>query len=578
MKTIVRLLKLVWPYKKWILLSVLLGAITVGSGIGLMMTSAFIISAAALHPSVAELQVAIVGVRFFGISRGVFRYLERLVSHETTFRLLSRFRVWFYQKLEPLVPARTLYMKSADLLQRIIADIQTLENFYVRVISPPAVAIVVGVFMFFLLGAYHVNYAVLFIIFFGLAGTVIPFLSLQLSRGLGRKIIRLQSELNIAVLDGIKGMPELLVNNRIHTQTKKIDAYNKEINLLQRKMHIIEALNQGFITLLMFGAVIMILIAAIPAVFNGVLNGVYLAVLVMGVMAAFEAVLPLPTAFQFMESNISAGERLFGIIQAQPAVIDSRSAETLSAKSLEIAFDSVTFTYPRAEAPALKHISFRIPAASKIAVVGPSGSGKSSLANVLLRLWEFEQGTVLLNGKDIRTFTQESVREHFAFVSQRFHLFTGTIAENLRLVNPQLDDETLLDILKLTGLDQQEMETDSLLDYWIGEHGSRLSGGQAQRLAIAQALCKPSSVLLFDEITANLDPATEQRVMNNLFDRYRAKTIINITHRLNNMEKYDRILVLKAGKLVEEGTHDELMRSGKIYRHMMAVQREQNLL
>ncbi len=578
MKTIWRLLKLVWPYKKWILLSVLLGTITVGSGIGLMMTSAFIISAAALHPSVADLQVAIVGVRFFGISRGVFRYLERLVSHETTFRLLTRFRVWFYRRLEPLVPARTLYMKSADLLQRIIADIQTLENFYVRVISPPAVAFAVGVLMFFLLGGYHLKYAVLFLIFFALSATVIPFLSLQLSRGLGKKIVALQSELHMAVLDDLHGLPELLVNNRLDNQAQKIERLNGQLNALQKKMHIIEALNQNFVTLLMFGAVVTTLLAAIPAVSHGELDGVYLAVLVMGIMAAFEAVLPLPAAAQFMEANVSAGQRLFGILQEKPAVVDVRQAQELPPVTFEIAFEKVTFTYPKGEQPALSDISFRVPPGAKIAVVGPSGAGKSSLAQLLLRLYEFEQGKILLDGQDIRRFKQESIRERVAFVSQRIHLFTGTIGENLRMVNPELSDEALIDLLRLVELHADDLQTDSPLDYWIGEHGNRLSGGQAQRLAIAQALCKPAMVFVFDEITANLDPQTEQRVLRNLFERYQGKTVINITHRLTGMERYDRILVFREGKLVEEGTHQTLMRQGTVYRHMMAVQQEQNLL
>ncbi len=518
------------------------------------------------------------GVRFFGISRGVFRYLERLVSHETTFRLLTRFRVWFYRRLEPLVPARTLYMKSADLLQRIIADIQTLENFYVRVISPPAVALAVGVLMFLLLGAYHVKYAVLFLIFFALSATIIPFLSLQLSRGLGKKIVRLQSELHMAVLDDLRGLPELLVNNRLPDQAAKIERLNRDLNRLQKKMHIIEALNQNFVTLLMFGAVVSILLAAIPAVSQGALKGVYLAVLVMGVMAAFEAVLPLPAAAQFMEANISAGRRLFDIVREKPAVIDAAQAQELPSVPLSLAFENVTFTYPKNERPALRNISFRIPAGAKIAVVGPSGAGKSSLAQLLLRLYDFEKGKILLNGRDIRQFKQESIRERVAFVSQKFHLFTGTIGENLRLVNPRLSDQALLDLLRLVELHADDLQSDSPLDYWIGEHGNRLSGGQAQRLAIAQALCKPASLLVFDEITANLDPQTEQRVLHNLFERYRTHTIINITHRLIGMEKYDRILVFREGILAEEGSHQTLMQQGTVYRHMVAVQQEQNML
>lgn len=578
MKTIFRLLKLVWPYKKWIGLSVLLGLITVGSGIGLMMTSAFIISAAALHPSIAELQVAIVGVRFFGISRGVFRYLERLVSHDTTFRLLSRFRVWFYQKLEPLVPARTLYMKSADLLQRIIGDIQNLENFYVRVVAPPAVAITVALLMIPLLGMFHFKYVTIFLIFYAIAGTVIPLFSLQLSRGLGKRIVNLQSELNIAIVDNVKGLRELQVFGGTDKQQAKIDALNARINRLQKKMHIIDALNQGFITLLMFATVVTILIAAIPAVTQGNLKGVYLAVLVLGTMAAFEAVLPLPTAFQFLDSNIAAAQRLFGIIDSKPMVENLPQAHEFSGENPDIAFDHVVLQYPQSDEPALNGLTLEIPAGTKVAIVGPSGSGKSSIANVLLRLWDFQQGRITLNRQDIRTFTQESIREAVGFVFQRFHLFTGTIAENLRLVNPDLSDEVLLKLLDIVSLKAEDLgksDPKEILSYWIGEHGSLLSGGQGQRLAIAQVLCKDPRVLLFDEITANLDPATERKVMDRLFETYRNRTIINITHRLNIMERYDRIFVLQNGKVVQQGRHAELMKQDGLYRHIFTVQTEQ---
>ncbi|NOX89850.1 MAG: thiol reductant ABC exporter subunit CydC [Calditrichaeota bacterium] len=578
MKIILRLLKLAFPYAKWIFLSVLLGSLTIASGIGLMMASAFIISAAALHPSIAELQVAIVGVRFFGISRGVFRYLERLTSHDTTFRLLSRFRVWFYRALEPLVPAKTLYFKSADLLQRIVSDIQNLENFYVRVISPPAVAVIVAVLMSFLLSTYHAQYAIIFLICYTLAATIIPFLSIQLSRRMGKRIIELKSELNVAILDNLRGMTELLTNNQLSAHRRKVTGLSRRLAMLQKKMQIIEALHQGFITLLMFGAVVLILVTAIPAVRADQLSGVYLAVLVLGVMAAFEGVLALPATAQYMESNTEAAKRLFGIIDRAPDVRDRDQALPLNPrKSPDLKLQNVTFTYSETDDPVLKNVSLFIPFPSKVAVVGPSGSGKSTLANLILRLWEVENGKILIGDADIRNIKQESLREAIGFVSQRFHLFTGTIADNLRLVNPELDEEEMLRLLNLVALTKEELGASSILDYRIGEHGARLSGGQAQRLAIAQVLAKNPSIFIFDEITANLDPKTEQQVLNNLFREFPDRTVINITHRLNLMKVYDRIYVLQNGRLIEEGRHEQLLRQNKIYRHIYLIQKENQL-
>ncbi len=572
------MLKLAIPYARWIVLSVFLGSLTIASGIGLMMASAFIISAAALHPSIAELQVAIVGVRFFGISRGVFRYLERLTSHDTTFRLLSRFRVWFYRALEPLVPAKTLYFKSADLLQRIVSDIQNLENFYVRVISPPAVAVIVAVVMSLLLRTYHAQYAIIFLICYSLAAIVIPFLSIQLSRSMGKRIIELKSELNVAILDNLRGMTELLTNNKLSAHRRKVAGLSRRLAMLQKKMQIIDALHQGFITLLMFGAVVLILVTAIPAVRADQLSGVYLAVLVLGVMAAFEGVLALPATAQYMESNTEAAKRLFGIIDRAPDVRDRDQALSFNPqKTPDLKLQNVTFTYSEAEDPVLKNVSFFIPFPSKIAVVGPSGSGKSTLANLILRLWEVKNGKILIGGADIRNIKQESLREVIGFVSQRFHLFSGTIADNLRLVNPGLDEEEMLRLLNLVELTKEELGTFSILDHRIGEHGARLSGGQAQRLAIAQVLAKNPSIFIFDEITANLDPKTERQVLKNLFREFSDRTVINITHRLNLMKNYDRIYVLQNGQLIEEGKHEQLLRQNKVYRHIYRIQKENQL-
>ncbi len=575
MRTMFRLLKLVLPYKKWIALSVLLGTLTIAGSIGLMMTSAFVISMAALHPSIAELQVAIVGVRFFGISRGVFRYLERLVSHDTTFRLLSLFRVRFYQALEPLVPARTLYLKSADLLQRIVADIQNLENFFVRVVAPPAVSLFTAGLMGLILWAYHAQFALIFLLFYGVAATVIPYLSVQLSRGMGKKITALKSELNVAVLDHLNGLPELLINRQLNRQQAKIRQLNQQLTRLQKNMLIIDALHQGFVTLLMFAAVTVTLIVGIEMIELQQLNGVYLAVLVLGIMAAFEGVLPLPQAAQYLEENLATGKRLFEIIDQPPQVTDPPQAASFPKQlPLSITIEHLHFTYPGTDKSVLTDINLTIPSGAQIAIVGPSGSGKSTLAQLLIRLYDYQKGHILLNGKELKQFNQTDIREHLAYASQNFHLFTGTIAENLQLIHPQATESEMIAVLQLVELAQLAGTAQQTLNYWIGEHGARLSGGQAQRLALAQVLLKNSPVLILDEVTSNLDAQTEQRILHNIFKHFQQTTIIHITHRLNKMEDYQQIFVLKDGALIAQGNHEQLLKANGTYRHMYRVFQE----
>ncbi|WP_456405574.1 thiol reductant ABC exporter subunit CydC [Caldithrix abyssi] len=575
MSAIFRLLKLVLPYKKWIALSVFLGLLTIASSIGLMMTSAFVISMAALHPSIAEIQVAIVGVRFFGISRGIFRYLERLISHNTTFRLLSHFRVRFYAALEPLVPARVAHLKSGDLLQRIVADIQNLENFFVRVIAPPSVSVLTALLMTLILWAYHINFALAFITFYALAGTIIPYLSVQLSRGMGKQITVLKNQLNVALLDHLNGLPELLINRQIENQEEKIKVLNKKLSRLQRNMLIIDALHQGFVTLLMFGAVVMVLIVGIPMVENNMLNGVYLAVLVLGVMAAFEGVLPLPQMAQYLEENNEAGKRLFEIIDRPPQVVDPQQPIPFpNEQPVRFSINNLTFAYNNTKQPALKNLRLEIPYSSKVAIVGPSGSGKSTLARLLIRLYDYQSGQILLNERELKNYRQTDIRENIGYASQSFHLFTGSVADNLHLVNPEASERQMLNVLRLVNLSDLSHTPQETLNYWIGEHGNRLSGGQAQRLALAQVLLKNSPVLIFDEVTSSLDAETERLILKNIFDHFKKQTIINITHRLNNMEHYDMIFVLKEGELIGRGTHHDLMRENEHYRHLFKIFQE----
>ncbi len=574
MKNILRLLRLVKPYKKWMLLSILLGTLTVGSGIGLMMTSAFIIALAALHPSIAELHIAIAGVRFFGIARGVFRYLERLVTHETTFRLLSHFRVWFYRALVPLMPAVTTRFKSADLLQRIINDIQTLENFYVRVISPPVVALFTGVIVTVLFAQFHLIFATIFLLCYGLAALLIPFLGVQLSRGLGADLNRLSSALHIHLIDSLNGQAELKVNNQLKNQQQKIDQINLQLTRLQQRFQTLEALNQNLTTLFMFGAVVLTIIFAVPMIQQGMLNGVQLTVLVLGILAAFEGVMPLPQVTQFMEANLKAAERLFEIIDHPALVKDAPAAFTLPLKTPpSIVFEKVGFRYQEKESPVINEVSFSIPAGKKVAIVGPSGSGKSTLAFLLLRLWETSTGAILLDRVNIRDLRQDNLRTLIAYAGQRFHLFTGTVAENLRLINPDLTDDQMAEILDLVSL-SKELEAER----FIGEHGKQLSGGQAQRLGLAMALVKDAPILIMDEVTANLDLENERKILNAIFNAYENRTVINITHRLNGMELYDHIIVLLNGKIVCQGRHEELAGTCALYEHMLRVHQEQTLL
>lgn len=559
------------------LLAALLGFLTVGSGIGLMMTSAYIIAKAALHPSIAELQVAIVGVRFFGISRGVFRYLERYVSHEITFKLLAKFRVWFYRAVEPLAPARLMRYKSGDLLARLVADVESLEHIYIRVLAPPVIALMISLLMWILFGWINIIFSLLLMAFFLAAGVGVPILIRRLSKQTGRKLIELRSELNALAIDGVQGMAELLVFGQAKRHLEKFDALNREYITLQRRMTLISGLHESLIGLLMNFAVLSIMIAAIPLVSASVLDGVYLAVLTIGTMAAFEAVLPLPVAVQHLESSLKASERLFEITDTQPPVPEP--VTPLSApKNFSLSAKALTFYYLPDEAPVLKNITFELPEGGALAIVGPSGTGKTTLLNLLLRFWDYEEGSLCIGGKDIRNFTSEQVRGWLSVVSQNTHLFNGTVRENLLLGNPAAGEKDIFSALEQAQIREFVEHLPQGLDTWIGEQGLQLSGGERQRLAIARALLKNAPLMTFDEPTANLDALTEREIFNTIWQLAKQKTTLVITHRLIGLENAGEILVLHEGEIAERGRQAELLAKDGVFRKMWEMQRQIRIL
>ncbi len=572
MKTFMRLLRLSTDYKWWMLLAAFTGFLTVGSSIGLLMTSAYIIAKAALHPSVAVLAVAVVGVRFFGISRGVFRYIERNISHEITFRILAKLRVWFYRAIEPLAPARLIHHKSGDLLSRVIGDIETLEHFYIRVLAPSAVAIMVIILMWFLFGLFSPTFSLLLCIFLLIAGVGIPMITQKVSKNIGVKLVSLRSELSVLAIDGVQGLADLLAFGQAQMHFKQFIRLSKELTDLQRRMSLISALHESLLTFLMNLAVFFLLLAAIPQVSAKLLDGVYLSVLVMGTMAAFEAVMPLPLAAQYLQNNLKAAERLFEITDSQPLVTNGKSIFTPDTNSIK--FENVTFSYAQDAPPALKEFNFEIKEGERIAIVGASGAGKSSIANLLLRFWDYKQGEIYLGGHSLKKMNGEQIRERIGFVSQQAYFFNGSIRDNLLLAKPKATEEEMIRACRMAQIHDYCMHLSAGYDTQIGEHGLFLSGGERQRLAIAQMLLKGSPIIIYDEPTANLDVLTEQKILHTIWELAKSKTTLLITHRLVGLENADKILVLKDGKIVESGTHAELVAKEGIYYQMWAIQQD----
>jgi len=569
------LLRLVAPFWPHVALSVLLGALTVGSSIGLLATSAYLISAAALQPSIADVNVAIVGVRFFGITRGLFRYLERLVSHNLTFRLLARLRTWFYAALVPLAPARLLAFRSGDLLGRITSDVATLEDFYVRAIAPPLVAVVITVTMMFFMGAYAGHLALVLLLFLLLAGLGLPLVIRLAGKNPGRALIAARAALQVHLVDGILGMDEVLAYGRSGTLQHEVRLWGARLAAVEKRMAWIAAGHAGLSLLLTNGAMVAILWLAIPLVTAGQIAGVSLAGLALATLAAFEAVQPLPLAAQHLESSVQAAARLFEIVDAEPAVVDPPAPRPLPAgapSGLDLAVRNLTFRYHKKEPPALDGICFDLPAGKWLAVVGPSGAGKSTLAHLLLRFWEVDHGHILLAGHELRSYQQVAIRRSLGVIAQQTTLFNASIRDNLRVANPDAGEAELRAAVRRARLASFVQSLPDGYETRIGERGLQISGGQRQRLAIARVLLQDPPFLILDEPTANLDPLTERDVLDSIFAYAQDRSLLLITHRLVGLERMDEILVLDRGHVVERGRHGHLLAAGGLYRRLWELQ------
>ena len=583
MNTFARLLAFLSPFRWRIVLATLLGSATIVSSICLFGMAAYLIAAAALAPLLVLLSIPIYLVQAMGIARAASRYTERLVSHNTTLRLLARLRVWAYQRIEAQAPAHLLAHRSGDLLARLVADIEELQNIYLRGVSPIFVALVVSLLAFGIFTMFSMEIAWIALALFVLAGCGVPYLTALLSRGLGRQQLRARAELNIQVVDGLQGMRDALAFGRSRATLESIAACDRALGQVQRRVASITGMQMALGDLLMNMAMWVLVLLAIPLVVSRYIDGVYLGVIGLMILASFEAVQPLALAFQSLGHTRAAAERVFAVTDAPPPVIESAAPQPIPANPVGsnspdesggygLTFEHVHFAYRAGEREALSDISFNMRPGSRVAIVGPSGAGKSTLLRLAVRFWDPTGGTIRLNGQDIRCFSLRDLRNLFAVVTQDTSLFNDTLRANLLLARPTASEAEIEEALEQAQLTEFVRQLPQGLKTRIGEQGVRLSGGERQRVAVARAFLKNAPILLLDEPSANLDPLSEQGLLAALHELTQERTTLHITHRLLEMERMDEILVLYHGYVVERGTHNELLAMGKLYRQLFDAQ------
>lgn len=566
MRPLMRLWAIFKLFTGEILLSLLLGVAAIGAGIGLLGTSAFIIASAALHPSIATLQVAIVGVRFFGISRGVFRYLERLVSHSVNLRVVSRLREDFIRRVEPGAPANLITRQGGDLLQSVMGDVQVIENFYVRVISPVVVALVIVIGTSLFIGQYAVELGLILLVGMLLTGFLQPMLSMLMTRSATERLTRANAGVSASMVEFLQGLEVLQAANTQQRFISGLERGFKQAGRQQKQIFWLNGLNSGVSLLFTNLTLLVIIWAAIPLVSVGEFSGVTLAVISLVVLASFEAINPLNTAAQNFNASKSATQRIFQIGDVEARKV-SPGLKLPDLPIESICFDRVSFSFAHDADPILQEITLELKPRKKLAIVGASGAGKTSLLNLLLAFHDPTSGRILLNGVDSRAINADDIRLLFSVLPQNPHIFNDDVRGNLSLANPEALDEILLDAIAHARLTDWLSSHQEGLDTWIGERGVKMSGGERQRLALARLFLQDRPFLLLDEPAAGLDQVTAGEVMANLVDWGAQKGMLLISHDLRWLPQMDEIILIENGRIAERGNLSELLeRQGRFAR------------
>jgi len=576
--TILRLFRFLLPHKKLVFGSVLMGFATVASSVGLMSSSAYIISMAALHPSIAVLQVAIVGVRFFGISRGLFRYLERYFSHQATFHLLAQMRSRFYQGLEPLAPARLVDRHSGDLTSSLLGDSAALEDFYLRAVAPPLSAALAAAATAVFLYGIDPRLALALLCFLASSGIGVPLLLRKISRAPGKMAVDSRANLNALLVDGIQGLPELLAYGQEKNWADKVSEAGLQWQKAQARLSVSSGFESGLMVLGANLGMLACLIVGITLVESGQMEGFLLAVVCLAALATFEAISPLPSAARTLEISLASADRLFEVIDSVPEVAGDGDLQPPRNYQLEV--NDLTFCYPGSVQPALQGLTFRLSEGKRTAIVGQSGSGKSTLVNLLLRFWNYGperggQGEIRLGGEDLKLYDDDALRKWLSVVPQEPYLFNAPVIDNIQLGSLGAQNEKVLAAADAAQIHDFAKSLPKGYDSWVGEDGLRLSAGERQRIAIARALVREAPILILDEPTSNLDTVTERKVLEKILNSGGRRSILLLTHRFVLMEEMDEILVLANGQVVERGKHKDLILQRGIYARMWETYRQE---
>jgi ATP-binding cassette, subfamily C, bacterial CydC len=562
---LLRLLAMARPLRGRLLGAAAAGAAATGCGVALLAVSGFLLARASQHPSILAISVAVVAVRALSVGRGVFRYLERLASHDVAFRVLAQVRVAIWRRLEALAPNGVALFRSGDLLARLVSDVDATQDLFIRGVTPVLAAALVGGAT--VAGCLLILAPAAAVLAAGLltAAIVVPLAGAAVARKAARAQAPARGTLAATVTELLDGAADLHAFGAADAALARAEATDAELTRLDRRTAAASALGAGAMSAVAGVTLWAVLVLGVAATGAGTLSRVPLAVLTLTALAAFEAVAALPAAAVALgQARVAAG-RIATVTDTPDPVLDPCRPRALPPGPFGVQLRDATVVFRPGGPPALDRVSLDLPPGRRVALVGANGAGKSTVAAVLMRLRELTAGAALLDGYDLAGYAADDVRSVIGGCPQDPYLFAASIRDNLRLARPTATDEELAAAAGRARLLPWIASLPQGWDTHVGVHGAAVSGGERQRMALARAFLADPPLLILDEPTSHLDPPARRALTTDLLLATEGRSVLLITHDLDGLDQVDEIVVLDHGRVAEQGRHRQLRRAGGPY-------------